>query len=268
MFKKVTMIFLVLLFSLKVSAQEQIDSSSTQYQQADQQTARQQTTAEEEDYWLSLQEQTDKWYLMAGALLKCIFIPSYILDWFGDYPSGEDGPFMVNPAAGASFTVRKNSFDIIASIWWAGYMSREFLYAETGEAQTDPEFIDNSLSLFLFTVDFMMSYDITPWFALEYGGGLGLGIVLGEVRRTEAMASGGGWVPCTSPGSSGYCESTSGDDDTRGYYNDLEDRVPPVIPWVNILLGARFKVHKNVSINIDGGLGVGWVLGLRVNYII
>lgn len=229
------------------------------------------------------QELKDKWYFMIGGLFRYIFFPSYLLEPFGDFPDGAKKPFAINPAGGASFIARKNKLDIVASLWWAGYMTNPFLYAENGEADTDPEFIDNSLSLLLITTDFFYTVEIRSWIGFIFGGGLGLGIVLGEIRRTEAIplrtaingnyeyeGEGEGdreWVRCKQYNDSGFCELPTGDPDSRGYYNDREGRVPPVVPWLNILIGMRFKPIHHLTIHIEGGFGIGWLTGIRVYYV-
>ena len=233
------------------------------------------------DYLSSLREEKDRWYFMVGGLFRYILFPSYLLEPFGDFPKGAPRPFAANPGVGVSFTARKNRLDIVANLWWAGYMTDSFLYAENGEAEIDPEFIDNSLSALFLNVDFLMTVDIVPWFSFAFGGGVGLGIVFGEIRRTEAVplrnATSGNyegegvgdknWVRCIHSDNSGYCESEIGDPDEKGYYNEKEDRVPPVVPWANLLLGARFKPHQHLVIYIDSGFGIGWLIGLRVDYV-
>ena len=67
------------------------------------------------------------------------------------------------------------------------------------------------------------------------------------------------------------CEGISDDDESLcesgGYYNSADDRLWPVYPWINLLIGVRFKVFRHLEINVDGGVGLGFLFGARVNYI-
>ena len=139
----------------------------------------------------------------------------------------------------------------------------------------------------------------TCWLAATYGVGLGLGVVLGEVRRTEATPPTGpyadgdetptdGYVHCqydpddprwTTPFCEPMCDEESLADgscppralaseegDLRGFYETKEDRIPPVLPWVDVLLGLRILPHPNFQIDLQGGFGVGFLFNAKLAY--
>jgi len=243
-------------------------------------TERPEIEAPEQERGVGWDEPPDMRFWMVGVRHRTIFVPGWLLNAFLDFPEspGDDlaGPFFANQAVGLEFTTRKNNLSIVGSIWWAGYWSaeagrsyeaREFLASEEDKTE-DPEFIRSSLSLLLFSADFIFSTMFFDWFGITYGAGLGLGITLGEVTRTEAYPSGdGGHEHCVDAGNprADYCEPRGGEDD--GYYDTRESRVWPVFPWVNFLLGLRFKPFRHMEINVDGGVGLGFLLGMRANYI-
>lgn len=236
--------------------------------------------APEEEEGIGWEEPPDMRFWMVGIRYRTIFVPGWLLNAFFDFPGTESdqlsGPFIANHAAGVEFTTRKNNFSITGAVWWAGFWSAEagqayepraFLAMEEGDP-TDPEYIESTISLLMFTADFVFSTMFTDWFGITYGAGLGVGINLGgEVIRTEAAVEGGEYVRCAGPGvpDGSYCEARGGADD--GYYGTADTRVWPVYPWVNLLLGLRFKAFRHLEVNVDGGVGLGFLLGFRVNYI-
>lgn len=224
--------------------------------------------APEEERGIGWNEPADMRFWMVGARWRMIMVPEWLLDAFMDFPSGGIRPesVTVNQAAGLEFTTRKNRFSIIGGIWWAGYSTDTFIAEEAGQTG-DPEYIRSDINLLMFTVDFVHSYMFTDWIGITYGAGLGLGVkVAGDLHRHEARPNDErtGYVRCASPGdgSDGLCEN-----DQDGYYNETDDRVWPVYPWINLLIGIRFKVFRHLEINIDGGVGLGFLFGARVNYI-
>ena len=238
-----------------------------------------------EEEGLGWAEPADMRFWMVGARYRTIFVPGWLLNLFFDFPQWPNdetaGPFMANQAAGVEFTTRRNNFSITGAVWWAGYFSSEigqsyrprtFVANEQGDPD-DPEFIESTISLLLFTADFVFSTMFTDWFGITYGAGFGLGVkVGGGLIRTEAYpdrSAPTGFTPCSGPNDpadpGGFCEARGGVDD--GYYGTEDSRVWPIYPWVNILLGLRFKAFRHLEINVDGGIGIGFLMGFRVNYI-
>jgi hypothetical protein len=212
------------------------------------------------------EEPPDQRFWMVGARWRMIMVPNWLLDAFMDFPSEGGGPpFVINHGVGAEFTTRKNRFSITGAVWWAGYSTDgAFVATEAGDP-SDPEFVNSDMQLLLFTADFVHSYMFTHWFGITYGAGLGLGVkVSGDVVRREASVQGNRVVECEAPGrpSSSDCEAQP-----DGWYGEADDRIWPVYPWINLLLGLRFKAFRHLEINIDGGVGLGFLFGARVNYI-
>ncbi len=224
--------------------------------------------APEEEEGIGWEEPEGMRFWMVGARWRMIMVPRWLLDAFMDFPSDGILPrsVIVNQAGGLEFTTLKDNFAIIGSIWWAGYSSHgEFIANETGETQ-DPEFIDSNLQALWFTASFMYNVMFTDWVGMNFGASLGLGVVLhGQVTRHAAdTETTDGYIRCDDEGDpSGMCEPV----DENGHYNSREDGVWPVFPWIDIMMGFRFKVFRHLEINVEGGVGLGFIFGARVNYI-
>jgi hypothetical protein len=236
--------------------------------------------APEQERGIGREEPPDMHFWEVGARWRMIMVPRWLLNAFFDFPGIESGAqlprsVIVNQAAGGEFTWRHNRLSIIGAIWWAGYYTQSqdtsgeatdgwFVANESGTTD-DPEFIRSRISLLLFTVSFMHSYMFTDWVGITYGGSVGLGINLHSdhgtgLYRHEAEGSGSPYARCESA-SGGLCES-------EGYYYPAqEDDVWRAYPWIDLMLGLRFKPFRHMEIDVEGGAGLGFLFGLRVNYI-
>lgn len=230
--------------------------------------------APEQERGIGREEPHDMSFWEVGARWRLIMVPRWLLDAFVDFPgevSGRQLPrsVIVNQAAGGEFTWRRNRLSIIGAVWWAGYFTQSdddgwFVANESGTTD-DPEFIKSEIHLLLFTVSFMHSYMFTDWVGITYGGSVGVGVNLHSdhgtgLYRHEARGTGVPYSRCESL-SGGLCE-------TEGYlYPDQEDDVWRAYPWIDLMLGLRFKPFRHMEIDVEGGVGLGFMFGLRVNYI-
>lgn len=89
--------------------------------------------------------------------------------------------------------------------------------------------------------------------AVRYGGGLGLGVLIGEIDHYNIICAAGSTnaVPepgCVAPrfgGTGTYSE---------GQATLVKYDLPPVFPVVNAILGLQFKPLEKMTINLEGGI--------------
>jgi len=212
-------------------------------------------------------EEENKPYYFLGARFRLLWVPSFLVNLFADV---EDWGGAINPGAGLEFTYRKNTFDIVTSLWWQGFSTGGpgFMKGQ-GDQRTEMEEINSKLNAFYLSADFLWSHPFNDVLAFTYGAGIGVGIVTGSLVRTEAYFQGGNWHPCTSAGSGEgdnpqYCEATGGQYGVDE--NDSGGDVPPVVPWIALDLGLRIKPHRNFMMRVDLGVGLGFFLGVSGNY--
>jgi len=105
-----------------------------------------------------------------------------------------------------------------------------------------------------FTIEFtfLNHAELTRWLSLRYGGGLGLGILVGELDHYNIACTGAtnatpepGCVPERFGGTGMYSDGGS----TPTAYD-----LPPVFPVVNAIVGLQFKPTDQLTINLEGGL--------------
>jgi hypothetical protein len=211
-------------------------------------------------------------YFFLGAAYWHTFTPSFILNLFTDESTKTN-----NPGIGLQFTYRKDSFDIVTSLYYQTYAVNG-PFRGAGDEVTETEIIDSDLKMVAVSVSFLWSTAFTDWFAIQYGIGLGVGGVFGDMIRTEAYDTGNGWERCVGPSNppNVYCDPTSvRDGEEGGHFNARARRwtqggsVPNV--WFRASLphlALRFKPIKQLMIRVDGGFDLfsGFFVGGSLNF--
>jgi hypothetical protein len=139
--------------------------------------------------------------------------------------------------------------------------------------------LDSSLSLLHLRGQMLWSTDIVDnMLSFEYGVGLDIGIVLGEMTRSEAYRdTSGAFQPCFRPAVPNplYCDipqtlgaGTDAYDAYGAHYNVVEKRVPPVmlIPMLPAL-ALRYTPLPELAIKLDAAFGLmQFAIGLSAAY--
>ncbi|MBN2339904.1 MAG: hypothetical protein JXX29_23420 [Deltaproteobacteria bacterium] len=213
----------------------------------------------------NLAENPGQAYHSVGLRFRWIFVPKWFITMFNVdiNAQNEKHPLISNLGFGAEYTYRKDNFDITAAFWYAQLDWEDPIYFKNGDEppQSWTE-VTSGLSALLMTADFIWSAPIRDWVAITYGVGLGMGITVGDkITETEAYFDGDELAPCVDVGNPNgeYCE-------VGGEYGKEYDKLP-VVPWINLLVGARFKPHEHMAIYVDTGFGIGFQMGVRGGYI-
>lgn len=213
-------------------------------------------------------------YHSVGLRFRWIFVPKWFITMFGVdiNAQNEKHPLISNLGFGVEYTYRKDNFDITAAIWGAQLDWEDPIYFKNGsEPESSWTEVRSGLSALLFTADFIWSTPIRDWMAITYGVGLGLGVTIGgDIVETEAYRENedAPLQPCDGPGNPGYFAPGTGAPycEADGEYDKKYDKLP-VIPWINLLVGTRFKPHEHMAIYVDAGFGIGFQMGVRGGYI-
>jgi hypothetical protein len=112
----------------------------------------------------------------------------------------------------------------------------------------------NQFGWFTLEFSFFNHADLTPWLAVRYGAGLGLGVLIGELDHYNILCAPGatnaspepGCVPPRFQGTGTYSEGQ----ETLVKY----DLGTPVFPVVNAVVGLQFKPTEHTTINLEGGI--------------
>jgi len=212
------------------------------------------------------------WWL--GAYLQGAFVPSFMLKLFLD-----DAPTVSNLGFGVTATHRnKDGMSFVIGLGYAPY-SFAGPFRISGDPETDTEWLDSSLALLHLRGQMLWSTDIVDnMLSFEYGVGLDIGVVLGEMKRTEAHRdASGSFQPCAGPAVPNpiYCDvpqslgrPTDAYDAYGAHYNVVEERVPPVmlIPMLPAL-ALRYTPIPELAIKLDAAFGLmQFAIGLSAAY--
>lgn len=223
-------------------------------------------------------------YLFFGAGWRFYRVPTWLLPAYGV----EAGPAVGSPAYfSAELAFRKNGFQVTPSVAFAK-LDLNGPYQLKGDPIEDTEWLDANFKFLNLTVAVTWSTSFTDWFALEYGLEAGIGLLFGDLTRTEAYkARNGSWGKCkawASQASRGilfnpefpnptpeqlkYCDppigpsdepppATNGADEDGAQYGVKAKRglfaggVPNVIPILGPRLSLRFKPVHQIVLRID-----------------
>lgn len=245
-------------------------------------------------------ERPDTDYFFFGATARGVIVPEFIQSILVQTEAGEgSGGAPLNLGVGAYFNYRRNGFNVTAEAWYLGFGTSAY-YHGIGAADTEYEHIQSTMGAIFGSFLFGWSFDVTNWFAIDLGFGLGFGGFVGNLTRDEAYRDSSTRTlrTCTGPGTPDptYCEpgvevrDANGripDNQTGGTYQSLRTGdptidsrnganpwyfggggVPPMFFWLDLpRVGVRFKPIRQIQIRIDGGYNLyGFNFGGSLGY--
>ncbi len=197
----------------------------------------------------------DQWFV--GLQWRQLIIPAFVQQMFLD-----EAPTVFQPTFQVVATKRNSeNFSLVFGLGYASY-AFDGLYRAKGDPAQDTEWLDSNLGLVHGTISALWATKINDVLDFEYGIGGEAGVVVGELRRTEAVQRNGSWSPCPGPISdfgdptgSLYCAAgpiAAEASDDGEHYNLVEDRIPPVwlLPTL-FQMGLRITPTPEVAIKIE-----------------
>lgn len=241
------------------------------------------------DDGISPGERPDTDYFFLGAFMRALFVPDFIQGLFVSYEGGT----AINGAGGAYFGWRRNGFNVVAEVWYAGFGHQGF-YHGSGAADTEYESVQSNLGVVMGSFLFGWTIPVTEWLGIDIGFGLGFGGMTGSLTRQEAYrdttVAGRPLRECAGPGSpdTTYCESAVEMPGPEGRLDDTRTRggtyqrsntspnpfyfgdggVPPVFFWLDLpRIGVTIRPIRQIQIRIDGGYNLyGFNVGGSIGY--
>jgi len=202
-------------------------------------------------------------YYFLGVFYRHTWTPRFLIGLFTDEQTAAD-----NPAAGLELTIRKDNFEIVASLWYQAYFVNG-PFRGKGDTLQETEFIDSELKAAFIGAAFLWSTMFTDWIGLEYGLDIGIGGVWGDLHRNEARPTSDpgsvrGYTACSGPldpNNLEYCEA-GGNYGTEPSWLDGGSR-PLVYARLAPHLAIRIKPIHQLVFRIDGGFDIfsGFFLG-------
>ena len=193
-----------------------------------------------------------------GVRLRSVWVPKSVLQLFLDRAAGG----AQNYGFGVDLTRRRGSTELQLGFEYERINVGQGVWINKGDdvaAGDEADYVlgpkDSGHQLGWFTVEFtfLNHAEITRSIAVRYGGGIGVGIVRGEldhyniicVNATNASPE-PGCVPPRYGGQGMYSEG--------GTPPPVKYDLPPVFPVVNAIIGLELRPSSHMTINIEGGI--------------
>ena len=207
-----------------------------------------------------------------GVRVRGVFVPKAEIELFVER-AGDNGSRTLG--LGLDFTRRRGNVELQLGIEFEGIDPGEGVWIESGKnvANGDPADVvlarkdqPEKLGWVTFEFTFLNHAPITKNLSVRYGGGAGIGIVLGELRHYNMLCN-GATNEMPSPG----CEPPVPPFNGTGTFQDgnqtpVAYNLPPVFPVVNAIIGLQFKPTEKMTINLEGGIRTFLFFGLSSSY--
>ncbi|MGB0680613.1 MAG: hypothetical protein ACPGUV_13230 [Polyangiales bacterium] len=208
-----------------------------------------------------------------GLSYRHIFLPQFMLNTVLD-----EAPTGSNPALAGEFTLHKERFDLVTSLYWQRFHASG-PYRLKGNLLSETEIAQSDLSLIAVGIAFLGAIPLPADLAFQYGLGLGFGVTLGDIRRTEAYQDADGrWRACQGPNDPApdpFCDTTQVEDGLFGGHYDVRVRrwseggaLPTVWFRTAPQIGLRYQPTPKVLTRLEGGFDIfsGFFFGLAAAY--
>lgn len=176
-----------------------------------------------------------------GAKARRAWVTPYVQKLFmGDVPGTAtmDG-------AGFDFSRRKGAQEIVFGFGYDRLDAMDGYYLEKGGDPTMPGDVDyvefRKPHWYTVEISAISHARLHKILEFRFGGGIGLGLVRGAVRKTDAI--------CTN----GNLEQSCTIDPMAVEVNQKAD-IPPVLPVVNALVGLQLRPTRFLHIHLDAGI--------------
>lgn len=195
---------------------------------------------------------TPKTQIGVGLRLRNVRLPRGMIEAFVERSSGGSSNFGI----GLEISRRKGPFEFQFGLEYEKIFIDPGVWIDKGDSipADEPDFVEfEDFGWVTAEATFMYHTPIIPQLALRYGGGAGIGILFGDVVRTDYVCSG------TSVDS---CGEKPGAENVKTPY----ENIPPVFLVVNAIIGLQIKPTNEIFINIEGGLRTLPFFGMTAGY--
>lgn len=189
--------------------------------------------------------------------IRQTWVPKSIIELFVDKASGGAS----NIGYGAELFRRKGNFEVQFGLEYDSLYIDPGIWVQKGEDPTnggaDRVTFDKGFSWLTAEVTFLNHTPINKYFAIRYGGGAGIGVVIDKVRRTDSICN----SPDPAQASDTTCHDMPAPNDNTPY------NLPPVFPVINAIIGVQIKPTDNIVINVEGGIRTIPFFGMSLGYM-
>ena len=228
-----------------------------------------QLTEEEKKYLEEKKEGPSTVYVIAPRF-RAITIPNFIFDaFFGRHAETWAAIDEPNLAYGLEFILRDpKSNEFVFSIDYSDLSMRDEWWVESGKAARQADWTEFDLGLITLDASYNKWWPVSDVFAFYAGAGLGLGVVLGEVKKTDPTTQ----CIVALGASKDYNRLEDAPCEIEGQpqldiaNREEEDDIPPVIPVLALNAGAQVTIKEHLALRFDFGFKYYLYAGLSIGY--
>jgi hypothetical protein len=219
----------------------------------------------------SLTTAEDKVEFGVDIRLRSVYVPKALLELFVDRSA--DGAH--NYGWGFDLVRRRGTVELQLGFEYEHVNVGEGVWINKGDnvAAGDeadwvqsPDHSGNNFGWFTFEFTFLNHAPINKYLAFRYGGGAGLGVIMGELDHFNVICS-GATNASPDPGCRPNTLGGNGtDSDGLNFSKHVKYDMPPVFPVVNAIIGFQIKPIEKMVINIEGGIRTLPFIGTSVGY--
>jgi len=192
-----------------------------------------------------------KAHIGVGIRLRNVRIPEWLLESFiEDVPGG-----VSNFGIGGELSRRRGNFEVQFGLEYEHLTPPPGYWVEKGKPVMGgnvDKVRDDGFRWITAELSFMYHTPIIKQVSVRYGGGAGIGLLLGKVRRTDQICLTSSTDSCS--------------DDPTGANQDTPYDIPPVMLVVNAVVGLQIRPTDEIFINIEGGIRTIPFFGTTVGY--
>jgi hypothetical protein len=186
---------------------------------------------------------------------RYLAVPSSILDiWFFDNDDDGANPFarpsVRGYAVGGEFVMKHQPANWIFYFEYVGNLMDEGYWddVEAPPAHNDGDWVDpEGMGFVVLGANYGHEIYATPWLSFLFGGGLGVGVITGELTHwSPGSADTSDGEPCLSESPAYYRKDYCGPNGSK--------RVPRVLPMVDLTASSRVHLGDQANLRFDVGL--------------
>ena len=223
------------------------------------------------------------WKHALGAYARYMFVTELMLK-----PYLETATALNSFAVGLQYIHRFDKFDVVTSLdfSWLTLNDGNWL-AKGNDPAFDTKYVQfDKLSFLSADVAIIGHHAFNNWLELRGGAGLGLGVVFGNVYTTSnsnqvcnrdnagdtsrcfPISPTVGPIMLNQPDTEAKLKATEDSSrlDTAQNPHRARGNVPPVMAVLNIMMALNFRLHKNVSTQVEIGFRNAMFVGAGVHY--
>lgn len=189
-----------------------------------------------------------------GVRARYAGLPRGVLELFVDEASSG----VAHPGIGLELIRRRGGFELSLGFEVESLSPEDGLWLDKGDTPPGetPDLVEFD-DFGWVTVDLSVIWHtpVHDRVALRYGGVLGVGVLRGDILRTDTTCTGATTDTCTPIAGPG-----------QGRYREAED-LPPVVPVIGALVGAQYRPVDNLALSVEAGMRSVAYAGTSLYYV-